>query len=910
MIGQKEYNSQRPFYRNFITAVFLIALTGCGSGSDNITNEQISLQLQEDTSIQQSINFSDTPIVLTAVSNGNLAVSTLGITYTPNANFNGNDSATVEAGTTRYAFSFSISAVNDSPTLQQTSLKVTAADEISGQLIADDIDGDTVTFALTEAPENGALTLTSDGSFTYLPSELELPNTSFNVTLSDAQSSADFTVALSPSYTTNADKAAYYYRSGLSHLKQASETLVPINDDIATEDAYIALAMGYASAGLSKQLNTIIENNITTQQAKSTLYRRLGVVNAEIGSDEKAVEYFELALQIYAQYLVDNGLENITSSDASFVQGLFSDARALNNPALLQKIIDQLNTYTNVLGGKTKEYSTAFGRLITSYRFQVEDTIDVFLNDRSDENKKTALDAIQRFTLTVRETGYQTVRRGDNEGKKYYRLAPLYNADAIAYFLALGETEKAKDQLAYTFSYYGTADYDSDYSLPAQNYAAITALEYTFPLIDVAFTSELIYDFEDNIALSVATSDSFFLDDIETGVKDAKAAKIVQNGGTAAEAIAEIERLYAGDLRDIQTRLTSNLSNRHLGETLLDFGNPEAAIAAYDRGLAILSSDAYLIENTSTTSYSTGVRGCLKYVLFYQRVGETAKAENAASTCDRIRTAYFGAENQDELDVMRAHVDATSALEMVGNSAATIAVINAMNLRLQDYSRSDIYSRLAQVAVLFSSNSNFTAANESISSTAEKVLNATYKTEEEKTEALIGLLDAIAGINYQDDSSLDRSAAIIQLRNRYNNSNYAAHLLAMNTHIATLSDALAASVKLLAVAEFEEQYEDAIEALASARAYTAVADIITSLSLSGEELVISSAMLAQVQALQNDYPSTNIASVDTDGDGLANFYSVQATAEEINASDVIADSDADGDDVEDGNDVSPLGDGN
>ncbi len=69
-------------------------------------------------------------------------------------------------------------------------------------------------------------------------------------------------------------------------------------------------------------------------------------------------------------------------------------------------------------------------------------------------------------------------------------------------------------------------------------------------------------------------------------------------------------------------------------------------------------------------------------------------------------------------------------------------------------------------------------------------------------------------------------------------------------------------------------------------------------------------MLAQVQALQNDYPSTNIASVDTDGDGLANFYSVQATAEEINASDVIADSDADGDDVEDGNDVSPLGDGN
>ncbi len=910
MAIRKFFNPLTYIQSTLMGGSIILALTGCGSDSDKIINEQISLQLQEDASIQESIVFSDTPIVLTTVSNGNLAVAATGITYTPNAHFNGTDSATVEAGNTLYALSFIIDAVNDLPTLQQSTLNVTAADEISGQLVADDIDGDSVTFALAQSPVNGVLTLATDGNFTYVADEFTLPEDSFIVTLSDALGSADFTVALSPSFTTNADKAAYYYRSDLSHLKQASETLAPINDDIATEAAYVALAIGYASAGLTAQLDAVIENNITTQQAKSNLYRRLGVFNAEIGSNEIAAEQFELALQIYAQYLVDNGLENMSSSDALFIHGLHNNARVLEDQVLSQRIIDQLNTYTDLLGGKTKEYSRVFGGLVRSYVVQVEANIDAFLNDRSDENKQIALDSVERYTMTVRETGYQLVRRGDNQGEKYYQLAPLNNARSIGFFLTLGEIEKAKDQMAYTFSYYAVADYDAEHTYAAQDFSAVTAVEYIFPLIDVAYSSELLYEFEENLALRVAAPDSSRIDAIQSSIQDAQAIKIFRNGGTVADAIAEIEGLYVGDLREIQTKLTSNLTSRYLGETLLDLDNVDGAIAAYDRGLEILASDAYLIENTSTTSFSTGVRGCLKYVGFYQRVGETAKALNAANICNTIRTAYFGVDNQDERDVMDAHVDATSALEMVGENAATTVVIEAMNARLQDYSRSDIYQRLAQVAVLFSSNGHFTAANTAILNVVDKALTATYDVEEDKTATLTEVLQAISSAIFEDDSSLQRSAAIIQLRNNYNNSDYSVQLSNMNTHITELSDALAASVKLLSTAEFSDQYEDALEALAFARHYTAVDDIITSLNLSGEDLIISRALLAEVQALQNDFPSTNIASVDTDGDGLANFYSVQATQEEISLSDVVADTDSDGDGVADETDVSPLGEGN
>jgi hypothetical protein len=60
------------------------------------------------------------------------------------------------------------------------------------------------------------------------------------------------------------------------------------------------------------------------------------------------------------------------------------------------------------------------------------------------------------------------------------------------------------------------------------------------------------------------------------------------------------------------------------------------------------------------------------------------------------------------------------------------------------------------------------------------------------------------------------------------------------------------------------------------------------------------------QAQQDDFPTTAVASVDTDQDGLANFFAEQATDEAIEASGISADNDADNDGIVDEDDPAPL----
>lgn len=69
---------------------------------------------------------------------------------------------------------------------------------------------------------------------------------------------------------------------------------------------------------------------------------------------------------------------------------------------------------------------------------------------------------------------------------------------------------------------------------------------------------------------------------------------------------------------------------------------------------------------------------------------------------------------------------------------------------------------------------------------------------------------------------------------------------------------------------------------------------------------MSLSLLAESLALQDDFPFTDVASVDTDGDGLANFFAPNATQADIEASAIIADEDADNDSVPDNEDLLPL----
>ena len=107
--------------------------------------------------------------------------------YIPNANFNGTDTLTYQANdgelnSSPATVTITVNPVNDAPVAsddqysvdEDTTLTIETADGVLGN--DTDVDGDTLTSLLVDAPNNGNLTLNTDGSFEYVP------NANFNGT--------------------------------------------------------------------------------------------------------------------------------------------------------------------------------------------------------------------------------------------------------------------------------------------------------------------------------------------------------------------------------------------------------------------------------------------------------------------------------------------------------------------------------------------------------------------------------------------------------------------------------------------------------------------------------------------------------------------------------------------------------
>ena len=64
--------------------------------------------------------------------------------------------------------------------------------------------------------------------------------------------------------------------------------------------------------------------------------------------------------------------------------------------------------------------------------------------------------------------------------------------------------------------------------------------------------------------------------------------------------------------------------------------------------------------------------------------------------------------------------------------------------------------------------------------------------------------------------------------------------------------------------------------------------------------------IATALANQNHFPDQSVATVDTDHDGLPNFFSASATEAQIQASGLVLDNDSDNDGYDDLDDTKPL----
>lgn len=184
-----------------------IMLDGVETPIDSFLNaaptaaESVAASTDEDTALSGTIAATDSNndvlsfAVSVAAAHGSVSLDSVtgAYHYTPNANFFGSDAFSVtvtdgNGGTVTQTVNVTVASVNDGP-LADVSVEITTDEDVavSGTLLAQDIEGDTLTWSLSGTPANGSVSLDgASGTYTYTPNANYSGDDSFDVVVTDA----------------------------------------------------------------------------------------------------------------------------------------------------------------------------------------------------------------------------------------------------------------------------------------------------------------------------------------------------------------------------------------------------------------------------------------------------------------------------------------------------------------------------------------------------------------------------------------------------------------------------------------------------------------------------------------------------------------------------------------------------
>ncbi|MGP9557633.1 tandem-95 repeat protein [Psychrobacter sp. AOP7-A1-24] len=192
--------------------------------------------------------------------NGSVIVNADGsYSYTPNANFHGEDSFTytVTDGTetiTKTA-TITVASVNDLPVSTDTAIEATEDTVATGQLeAATDADGDDLTYALKDNAANGKVTVNADGSYSYAPNADFNGEDSFTYTVTDGQ--------------------------GGVITQTATITIAAVNDAPVSEDSVIGVAENIIDTGMLAEATDVDSDTLTYALDEETTNGSV-IVNAD-----------------------------------------------------------------------------------------------------------------------------------------------------------------------------------------------------------------------------------------------------------------------------------------------------------------------------------------------------------------------------------------------------------------------------------------------------------------------------------------------------------------------------------------------------------------------------------------------------------------------------------------------------
>ena len=196
--------------------------------------------------------------VSSPASNGSAAVVGGNVTYTPNANFNGNDSFTVQVSdgslTDSIVVNVTVNAVNDLPVIAQgagTTLTTAENNSMGVTLSASDVDGDSLSWSISTAASDGSASVTA-GNVSYIPNAGFNGNDSFTVQVFDGTAPVSFVVNVEVTAVNDAPVIDQETASvSTSEDTQGTTALTATDIDSASLSWTVSLAASHGSAAVS-----------------------------------------------------------------------------------------------------------------------------------------------------------------------------------------------------------------------------------------------------------------------------------------------------------------------------------------------------------------------------------------------------------------------------------------------------------------------------------------------------------------------------------------------------------------------------------------------------------------------------------------------------------------------------------
>ena len=912
-----------------------LVLSGCGGSSSSneapvFSQNTFELTLDEDTQGLITVNATDknndalTYNVMNSASNGSVTIDAQSglVTYQPNPNFYGNDAFTIGvsdgSNSASATVNVTVNNVNDAPTFDSTTVIVSGGDIKQGQLYVTDIDGDAVSYSIVEPTSNGVLTLNeTSGEITYQASDLELIDDTFTVKIDDNNGgSATEVISIEASTSSNIDRAYYYYASDSSHLKRAEAISALLTDDESQSIINSNLIRGYAEAGLVNQAELLLNSMAVVSDAQRAL-TMIDVADSYQagGLTTQADELRSEANALYTQYIASKGLRAFNSDDVYFYNALADSYRYAGDYSNANQAYSILDLLFNSLA--EDGYSTSILRTYFGFRDLVEDTIAQWQVSYDDDLLSLALSQAERLETYANTIPAQEVtnNRYGNEGKFTYKIRQVALFDVIEAYIELNQLEKAKSAMADLLALHGVVNYDEDYPRDIDELWEVTKVEYPYGIAGAVEMFVNLYP-NDGIEplLAGLPEDSVYLSTLPQDAEDAWLLAQVRNMDDKAAALQFIlDAKDESNLRNLFTTLVAfNSSNPGASTILRNQGKYSDALTYLEQGLNILTSEEYLQQEQNVTLVlgSTGCEMLIDEVLLVAQLSQlpeaTALGQHAVEQCANVAlTHYADGNDASEITIdmaIRANaylLQYAGAFDLTNIQDSLLATIND-NFEKIGNDASQNFSLRPFVGWQLAKGEQFSLA-QTYYNTGIKSLN---QLEAEAIEDEVGELTEEFYSSSRREGDYAEYLTIIE--NAAGHADYPSAISNARSAWKAVVDARLEALEssnILQIAEFLPVYAVQLSRIGH---YDDALALIEDDALGPVEINGILTEVATRLSIKDDFPQHQFATVDTDFDGMPNFFSPSASQEQIEASGLVLDNDSDNDGVDDGDDAYPL----